>query len=232
MRQAFFFAIVLASYAGCAPSQGADDPTAKPIVIPLKDIWAWEMPGTRDVFELEPPVSGPEAKSLPLEEIQRRNRDSLVQKIPRLLRPSPFIRPTEIAGPGFAVQGTGKKALEQAYDVFAKKEKPRESFVAGDDITAIFFSYSLGSYVHIQEIERRGNLVEIRYRFTPHFTKETTSHFALIPLGQIPAGEYQVKIVKLPVAEEFAKYVRPSDRDWAKEIVCKSFSFSVEQQHK
>lgn len=72
----------------------------KPVEIPLTEIWAYKMLGTRDVRELE---SVP--KGLPNDELFRR---SLVYQIHRARHKA---RPKEGAS-GFAVSGTAQEALK------------------------------------------------------------------------------------------------------------------------
>jgi hypothetical protein len=52
-----------------------------------------------------------------------------------------------------------------------------------------------------------------------------TFHFALVPLGKLPPGEYQVDIEQLPTIDEFGGRIKHrTDLRW---VVCKSSNFHV-----
>jgi hypothetical protein len=184
--------------------------------IPLDKIWAWQMPGTLDVATLEkdkPPsfAYGP-----------------LVRDILRVLGDAP--EEGKPAREAFAVQGTGLDALREAHAVLVQKKKPQNTFPAGSEISVVFFSYSSGSYVHLEKVQRRDNVIEIRYRFVPHKTAELTEHIAIAPLGPSPAGEFQVAVIQSPMDERFVKGgFRPVDPAVARQLVSGSFRFSVEE---
>ncbi len=213
----FGFAIVVlwcAVAVAETPNEQADSDT---VTIPLDQIWAYKMPGTRDVAELEPD-NHPQSE-----------HGALVAQIRSSLSQTP---PTgKSARTGFAVFGTGLEALRDAHAVLVKNEKPRQSFPADSEISVVFFSYQFGPYAHLRSIERRGNVVEICYRFVPHRTEEVTEHFALIPLGKLASGKYDVKVVPSSMEQQSLdlgfRPVRDTDAD---RIVCHSFSFSVAEQ--
>lgn len=182
--------------------------------IPLKEIWAYNMPGTRDVGTLEsnkPPATryGP-----------------LVRNIRNVL--SDCRTEGKKARTAFAVSGTGHVALREAHAVIVEGKKPHKTFPVGGEISAVVFSCSFGAYVHLHKIERKGNLIEIDYRFVPHKTKESTEHFAIVPLGPLPAGEYLVAVINAPMDQRFVDAgVKPIDLKVANEVVSRSFSISV-----
>jgi hypothetical protein len=186
------------------------DPPSDTVNIPLKDIWAYRMPGTKDIQELD-------GQSL--------------SKILTQLRPihdgqAPPFKQTD-AGQSFAVAGAGNAALGAAYKVLVDKQ-PQQSLTTAQDISVVFYSFEFSNYVHISNVERRGNLIEIEYHFIPHDSKNLTSHFALIPLGQLPAGEYDVQFKRLPLEKQYIEngYKSVSD-EWVQRIICKPFRFSV-----
>ncbi len=186
------------------------------VTIPLKDIWALEMPGTKDVNELDP-------KQLLIPMVIGQLRRIPVDQLP------PY-KPAD-AGEAFAVVGSGTNALKAAYRVFVDKKKPPQSFASNDAISIVFFAYQFGAYVHVDHVERNGTTIEIFYRFVPHLTAEVTQHFAIIPVGHLSAGDYDVKITQLPM---MGGYVPPKaipiDQDAEQKYVCKPFSFSVIQK--
>jgi hypothetical protein len=205
IRRANIFAI-LACLALAAFAESPSDT----VTIPLKDIWAYRMPGTKDVQELD---------------------NQSLSKILAQLRPAhdgqapPFKQIN--AGQGFAVEGEGKTALQAVYKTLVDKQ-PQQSLTTAQDISVAFYSFEFSNYVHISNVERRGNLIEIEYHFIPHDSKNLTSHFALIPLGQLPAGEYDVQFKQLPLEKQYIEngYKSVSD-EWVQRIICKPFRFSV-----
>ena len=191
-----------------------EKPGEEVVEIPLDRIWALRMPGTRKIGELEPDkpplsVHGP-----------------LVGEIRQSLAPAP---PKGMqAKSAFAVLGSGEEALRQAHAVLVENKPAQDSFPAGGEISVVFYSHQFGGYVHLDQIRRRNGLVEIKYRFVPHLETYLTEHVALIPLGNLPSGEYEVRIIQVPIEQKFVDYgVKPINSEWERRIVCKSFSFSV-----
>jgi hypothetical protein len=210
-RIAAFFAAIL----GTATLSAADD--AKPIEIPLKDIWALDMPGTKEVRKLEPAGAGsgdPQSKSFV---------PSLIQEIAEAIKYPTAKGPEE----GFAVDGSDKTALQAAHDVLTGKKKRQAALSADSETSIVFFSYIFGFYVHLESVKEYKNVIEIRYRFVPHMTREVTQHIALIPLGKLAPGTYRVDIIRDRTGEKPVESSAGSGQDWENKIVCKSFEFSI-----
>lgn len=210
--------------------QEPDDKEA--IEIPLSEIWALNMPGTRDVRELEPDAEAlkdqlERAKSLPPEEreeqITRLLKRSLIWQIRKALQPG-----SKRAGPGFALASPEPELLQAVRDVLTGETKRANGFPGGSDITAVFFSRSMQLHVHIYHVERRDNIIEIHCRFVPYQERYVSEHFALIPLGKLPRGIYQVKPVLGPVEQKYldAGYTQKTLAKAAK-FVSQSFKFGV-----
>jgi hypothetical protein len=198
------------------------------VTIPLKDIWALDMPGTKDVRELEPDIYGDGMRNISDIERDRRINKSLVTHVGRGAV-------DKVNGPeaGFAVIGNGHDALKHAYSYFHDNKPPQTAFPTNDDISLIFFSYTFGPYVYLDHIERKGNTFEIYFRFVNHMTDEVTEHYAIIPVGKLPVGEYEVKIIQLPVDARLLGTkpdFRPVDLDAQRRVICKPFSFAVKSQ--
>lgn len=210
-----FFTTLLAG--GAANRAQADSKT-----IPLDQIWGYQMPGTRDVRELEPARNYDQLPSL-----EKLLSDSLVARVQHAL----MDRPAEgkQAGPAFVVQGSGKAALTNAARVLTGKEKRVETFPPDTDLTLVFFSYRCGQYVWLDSVERTPNRITIGYRFVTHRTRESTMHFALIPLGKLPKGTIQVEIKQLPPVSIDGDQI-PTVPDLQR-VVCGSFSFDVGENH-
>ena len=179
-------------------------------IIPLKEIWGYNIPGTRDVQKIE----GDRA----LKQINE-IRDMLSKRPPQ----------GREAKPGFAVVGTGPDALREAHAVLSDGEEPRQKLPQNSEASVVFFSFQFGHYVHLHKVIRRGNVVEVYYRFVPHKTKELTEHFALIPLDRLIVGKGRVEIIQSPMEQEFFITGWESVKsEVARRIVCNSFSFVVE----
>jgi hypothetical protein len=199
-----------------------EPPTTK--VIPLDRIWAFKMPGTKEIRTLEPKVDG---KSLSEQELEQYYRGSSVHQILRVLANRPREQRDELAGPAFAVAGTGKEALKNAAAVFAAKGSnwPDEWLPTDTDISLVFYSYSTGYFVRIASVEQSEHTVTIKYQRVQRRAMIMNTCLALIPVGKLPAGTINVKIVELPPVDEQDRRVtidgNPRNR------VCNDFTFGV-----
>jgi hypothetical protein len=176
-------------------------------LIPLKDIWAYDMPGTHDIQTLKP--------AMPKDLV-----DLIQQSLGRTTSDSH-------AKSGFVVQGDDKEALQTTYDVIVSGAAPKKPQV-NQKTWIVFFSRDSGQYVHLRDVQRQDKQFTVRYRFVPHDSKEMTRHFALIPLGNLPAGSYRVSIAKSPMEQRYvdAKF-QPVPESFVSKIVCKPFEFVV-----
>ncbi len=199
-------AIAFAVLAVSAAAALADD---KPVKIPLKEVWALNMPETRDIRQLD----------------AVRNDPALLESLRRALKPK---LDAKQASMGFVVLGEGNDALRTAHEVLVGGDKPRVRLPAGQKITAVFFSYESPFYVHLDEVIRKECAIRITYRFVPHETKETTEQIALIPLGELAAGKYSVRVELNAMDKKYAEqgFSTPSKAD-ALRIVCRAFHFIV-----
>jgi hypothetical protein len=188
----------------------------EPTEIPLRDIWAYRMPGTREIGKLE--------KDRP----PQWNYGRLIRDIRNVLGTA---RPKgKDAGTAFAVSGTGIDALREAHAVLVEEKKPRDKFPAGNDVSIVFFSYSFGSYVELNSVRRRVHDIDIRYRFRTHATMDLTDHIAIIPLTSLTDGKYRVNVIQSLVDKKVSpKYEsRFFEPEVASKIVSGPFEFSVE----
>jgi hypothetical protein len=179
--------------------------------IPLNEIWAFGMPGTRDIRELEANYS---SKNSLISEIRKRHTFKTWQ---------------DKAGPGFAVEGIDLEALKNAHAVITGAAKRSSSLGSGKEISLVFFSLEFGYYVHLTDVDIIGNDIEIRYEFVPHLTKNRTRHFALIPVGKLAKGNFSVSIIPEPferrnVGKEFKEI--PDERKLP--LVSSTFEFTVQ----
>jgi hypothetical protein len=201
------FAIALVFFLGSLMSAAAPDKNKKAVTIPLKNVWGYNMPGTANAEELD--AEGELFMSI------RRSLWSVPEK-------------GKAAKSAFAVSGTELEVLREVHAVLVEGKKARESLPQNRDIHVVFFSYSNKPYVHLEKVERQGNVVNVHWRFVPHETEETTEHFALIPLGKLPSGKYRVNVIRSSMdAGNLLQRVRD---EVVRRIVCQSFSFTVTAQ--
>lgn len=200
-----YLAIVLAASIS-SPALGEE--------IPLKSIWALDMPGTQDIRKLDPP-----REKQPVS-VQEFIKSSLVERTAQTLNPDKWPKDGN-TGRGFVVAATGVDALKQAHDVLAKKVDRPDAVLSGEELSLVFYSYSSGQYVHLDQVERDGETITVKYRNVPHRTLDMSPHIALIPLGELSAGKYRVKVEELPPKE------KTDTPQKTRHVVCDSFSFVV-----
>jgi hypothetical protein len=124
-----------------------EESDAEVVEIPLEEIWAWWMPGTKNIAELEPDKSRHYAHGKLVGEMRR-----------ALKTPAPEGEETK---PGFAAQGTGLEALQKAHSVLVEGKKAKNSFPGDSEISVVFFSQLLGRYVHFID-QCKNNLTYFR----------------------------------------------------------------------
>jgi hypothetical protein len=188
--------------------------TTETVTIPLEKIWAYDMPGTRELSAASKDGKYVYPEGPLVYEILKLFGKRMTAKTP---------------GPGFALQGSGIDALEALHAYLSSDKPPSATFPANSEVSIFFFTYpTSGYYVYIRRVERRGNLIEITYQFHPHLTRNVTAHFALIPLGRMSKGDYQVKIVQDRVHSLFKVYnMEPPEPKVVTELICKDYSFGV-----
>lgn len=175
--------------------------------IPLSEIWARDMPGTKNIDELH--------KQWRPEDIKRFQRN-----------PAPK---EETVRPTFAVQGTGFEALRNSYEVLVKKKEPKRSFDENTDISIIFFSRDDNWYVHLQSVEVKNKIITLNCNMVTHETQETTKHFALIPVGKLLSGEYQIEVVVSQVDKTGQPIPNPLEQAIVNRIISGPSTFSIKE---
>jgi hypothetical protein len=204
----------------------------EPVEIPLNEIWAYEMPGTKDVRELEPDVYGDEARTLPPKERDERFNKSIIQEIRRSLKIQPYpelgLETLRKPKEAFVVEGNEKKVLHETNVVLAGTKESQTTFASGSNLTLVFYSLQTGSYVQLQSVKLKGNQIEVHFRFVPHFTDESSSHFALIPLPGLSAGQYLVTMVEDPLKDYKLWGANQFNPKLRAKYVCKDFEFKVD----
>ena len=174
----------------------------KSVEIPLENIWAFDMPGTRDIAGIPLPEMDEKRRPGLDHESYRNQRANYIE----LMRQHLTAKPSSVRSlPGFVIpHRVDLHTLQQASSRLQVSKKLGMSYPLGqipaseypvseEDMTLVFFSHPAAYHVLLTEVVRNGNEVIVRYRFRPHFSVESTVHFAFIPLGKLPAGKYQVK---------------------------------------
>lgn len=70
-----------------------------------------------------------------------------------------------------------------------------------EELALFFYSSPAPGYVHLHSVHRADDRLIIKYKVIPHLTTEITAHFAFIPLGKLPDGEYRVEIERIDTSE-------------------------------
>lgn len=170
--------------------------------IPLKSIWAYDMPGTQDVRKLSKELANNLATWL-----MRRTGEG------------------GKAGKCFLVYGDGKYALQGATNVLmAGANRPTE--LAGTEASLVFYSLVAPGYVTIDSIEREERKVTVRFKVTTHQEALSTTHFALIPLGKLPEGKFEVEVVEIDPEKPY------TNKELTKRAVCKSCTVDIKERGK
>jgi hypothetical protein len=193
----------------------------KPAEIPLKEVWAWGMPGTKSIHELDPQIvkearefATHKQRASMLEVLAHKLKDkSLVYRFFSKLKALPEDkRPSK----GFVVSGTGLVALRNAV---TRLGETSGALLEGE-VTLVFFTREAGVPVHLKKVSRCGNKIDIRYVLGSHDVDVRTDQIAMIPLGKLASGTYEVDIQIAP----------PHEKSRAFHKVCDPFSFTAEER--
>lgn len=219
VRKVILHIAVLLLFSSSACAQ-AGDGTSKVVEIPLKEVWALDMPGMRPINELEPGERIGAAKmaygplTMGILEYAQVGRHSHGRRI----GPN---------GPGMAVAGRDLAALETAHALLTGKQKPATS-ISGE-VTIVFHTIAAAPFIRLDSGQRRGKTITIAYHFYFTPTLEGHSPFALIPVGELEPGKYDVRFHEnsYETADRREKVARKDTSRLVREVVCKDFSFEV-----
>ncbi len=214
----------------------ADEPKqeAEVTTIPLDQIWGYNLPGTRDIAGIPLPETDPQQGVIGRTDAMfRRQREHDIEQWRRALTAKP---PTERALPAFVLPRqpdfyTLQKASNYVAGMMRHGYENRgiesETFRAGEDMTLVFFSHPASYYVRLKKVEWQRNEIKVHYQFEPHLSAEVTVHFALIPLGKLPAGEYEVRFEQIPMEQKYREASFEPVHPEAFHIICRPFSFMI-----
>ncbi|HEX4412469.1 MAG TPA: hypothetical protein VH107_02500, partial [Lacipirellulaceae bacterium] len=215
------FLVCTIAFVVCAlPAAAEEKPKSDVQEIPLKDVWAYRMPGTRNMKNLEPNAYGQNVCQLAMDEQDKREKESLNFQIIRCLSSENVNRPKP-ARPGFVVLGTDADALREAHGVLVDDHKAEHSFPAGSKLSLVFFAKAFNYGVGLDQLQRQGNKITIKYFFAPNIT-DPAPQFALIPLSDLPLGEIEVEKVRVPCPPKFNDPAYPAvEPKWDELVVCR-----------
>jgi hypothetical protein len=154
------------------------------VEISLSEIWAYNIPGTKKVKELEPNLK----HDVPVHELVANSSNYFIQrKLSRMRKDIP---------PCFVVEGDGEDALLAARDVFSDMTKRKDTFTSDKKLTLVFFAGSRSHGINLKPIKILGDQIEIRYElFRPKISNLTVNpQYGLIPLGKLQARKYEVVV--------------------------------------
>jgi hypothetical protein len=195
----------------------------KTTAIPLDRIWAYKMPGTRDIKSL--------SKNVPADELDMRLLNAALELSYERAERMKF---KDVARPGFAIPGNGRTALHTALAVFIDWGARRNELSSADELTIAFFSEPISRYaVQIRQVTRKDNVIEIQYELVPDTDRGSHVNFALIPIGKLPVGTYRVELRQLPrdlKPAEIKMGFKTLDEEWSRNFLSKPFSFIVTEK--
>lgn len=199
-----------------------EPPGDKSKSIPLDKIWAYEMPGARDITTLE--------KSLN----ERADKGPLWLIYESMVLRAGKLKYKDLARPAFAVSGGDCSALRAAQSVLVDGTKPRKTFSKDEELTIVFFSEPVSKYrVRVGQVARTDNEVRIDYQLEAGVYGQDYHNFALIPVGKMSIGKYQVNMRQLPHEQtpiEIKKGFKPLDKEWSNNYLSAPFRFSVAEK--
>ncbi len=192
--------------------------------IPLDKIWALEMPGTKNIRDLQevPPA-------LPNNELYKR---SFVAQIQKALSHRNLPRYGEHPSTAIIVNGTELDALKDAarllteMNTLKEKKEPELIQPTETELSLVFYSYSCSRYVRLTVVEKAENVINVKFRFVSHATKNMSTHFAIIPLGKGLRGTVKVNVIEEQPIDSDGNHDSPF-RD-TKRYVSDSFTFRVQ----
>lgn len=212
--------------------------------IPLDEIWGFDLPGTRDVAGITLPVVDESKTPGRDHESYRIGRAHVIEQIRQHLTTKPgsmdalpgcviphvpHFNVLNAAASRIAI--TKKMGLPNGFKPSPIGMMQASPLPPSEDITLVVFSHPCSYFFRLKQVERVGNVITVRYEFEPHYSPESTVHFALIPLGKLPIGEYKVKMEQLPMEKKWqqAGFLRVHS---PRKFVSVSFAFTVAEKQK
>jgi hypothetical protein len=150
----------------CSHGHAEEKDTSKPdgqvaaaadetVTIPLSEIWALDIPGTKDILKLE---NREKFRGMKVADLIK---NSLVENTKSVLSSRHWPARGQSAGGGFVVVGTGLEALKEANAVLVKKKERPDTLPAGKELTLVFYSYMSGRYVRLDRVVKSNRDIKI-----------------------------------------------------------------------
>jgi hypothetical protein len=201
----------------------------EPQDVPLAGSWGWNM-------------KAPGMQKLP-------NDQLLKESMQALFPPMIDNQPVYDRGQGFAVVGTGREALQHAHDIWAKEQPMKDVLPADTELSIVLqasndnvelASVTRDYYPHLGH--EAGQYFEVKYqwpyvRSTMEQIKQGPTEIrrydwagvALIPIGKLPVGRYEVRIIRVPFTPKPDETLIPIPPEWESTLICNSFVFKVKE---
>ena len=124
------------------------------------------------------------------------------------------------------VRGEGVEAVQELLRLRTAKSAGR-TVEEGTSASIAFFTAPTGLYAYIRHVERRRDRFEVCYEMVPHDSRELTLHLAMIPLGTLTEGRYDVEFIRWPLETKYVDkgFEKAASRN--EQNVCRSFRFVV-----
>ena len=201
------FLLIAAATADSVPEQ------PRPKEIPLDRIWAYNMPGTRNIRDLDTKLDLKRLE-LDLKDKSPNERDRLLKA--EMIRHSDVLkilqqlkRTPKPVGPVFMVEGTGKTALQNALKKFSERRKAGGevpiALPANTELPLVWFSQQCGHFIRLVDVERSSETITVKYRYVVHQKAMMSPNLAIIPLGKFTKGTYYVKLEQAPPIDELGR---------------------------
>lgn len=197
----------------------ATDATADGVrEIPLSEVWAVGMPGTRLIGFACDQDGSPDPECVDAV----RSIDLTLRTLTRVALQAEQALPVRA---GIAVGGSARKAVIELASVLDGGGES-EDIRAGSPVFLVVFAPANVRDFRLTKVRFAGlNKFELYCQFSPRLTRNYTAHFAVIPVGVLPQGEYEVlmKHDRLPASS----IVPDLDSLDALSMMSASFSFAV-----
>ena len=172
------------------------------VEIPLDQVWGFDLPGTRDVAGLTLPVVDEKVRPGMDHEHYRTGRAYAIEEIRQSLTTKPL---SMRSPPGVALSGEAdadtlrriggrlvgikKMGRPVGYDPSEFGLMQSRPLSPDEPTTLVVFSHPCSYFFRLKRVERDPGVITVQYQFEPHFSPESTVHFALIQLGKLPIGD-------------------------------------------
>jgi hypothetical protein len=219
-------------------NSGSTKSAANTLEVPFDQIWGFNLsPGMHEMSaskKNDNPRSDPSVPPTP-ESVQRAWELSswvapegpLLEPIIRSLKWVPVDRKTDS---GFAVSGRDMGALQAAYDVLISHKSIQNTFAQDSEISLIFFASPVGEPLVFDSVTRDGSIIELKYHLVYSQVHDSWPSFAIIPVGKLPSGNYEVRITRLRIEQKMNGAIMPPlGPEWEGRIACQPFSFTVKE---